>query len=80
MTGQGQPMHNSQHDPMGPPEQFYDPNNQMGVGDQNKTHSRFPQTDPRFGSDNGKRPGSVGNRERNTGPRVPQKRGARSKV
>ena len=31
MAQQQPPMHNSQHDPMGNPEQFYDPNNPMGV-------------------------------------------------
>ena len=67
-----QPMHNSQHEPMGNPEQFYDPNNPMGVDpNQNKTHTRFP--DPsrgQFAQSDGKRPGSVGNRDRKGG-RVP---------
>lgn len=36
-------MSNSQHEPMGAPEQFYDPNNPMGMHPQqpNKTHQRF---------------------------------------
>ena len=57
-------MHNSQHEMGGSPEQFYDPNNPMGVNvdpNANKTHTRFP---------NPARPGSVGNRERKGG-RVP---------
>ena len=75
MAQHQQPMHQSQHhEPMdGGPEQFYDPN-QMGVDpNQNKTHTRFP--DPgqggRFGTQDGKRPGSVGNRERKPGRGAP---------
>ena len=73
---QQQPMHNSQHDPMGGQDQFYDPNNPMGGADinPNKTHSRFPNAgDPRFAASDGKRPGSVGGRERKGG-RVPGQR------
>lgn len=76
-------MHSSQHhEPMdGGPEQFYDPNNQMGIDpNANKTHTRFP--DPaqgRFGTQDGKRPGSVGNRERKPGKGAPGMRG-RSKM
>ena len=65
-------MHNSQHDPMANADQFYDPNNPMGVDPaQNKTHTRFPNPgDNRFTSSDGKRPGSVGNRDRKVG-RIP---------
>ena len=74
------PLHNSQHEPMTAPDQFYDPNNPMGVDpSQNKTHTRFPDPgNTRFASDT-KRPGSVGNRERKAGRGIPGQRGARSK-
>ena len=56
----------------GGPDQFYDPNNPMGVDpNQNKTHTRFPDAARGgFAQSDGKRPGSVGNRERKGG-RVP---------
>ena len=74
-------MHNSQHDPMTGQDQFYDPNNPMGIDpNQNKTHTRFPAAGNRFDGSEGKRPGSVGNRERTNGRGIPGKRGARSKM
>lgn len=77
---QGQPLHQSQHDPMGQQEQFYDPNNPMGMDgvQPNKTGQRFHQPG-QFGEVE-KRPGSVGQRERVVGGRLPKARGARSKM
>merc|ERR1712060_917036 len=77
---QGQPLHNSQHEPMaGVQDQFYDPNNPMGMdANPNKTHQKFHN--PGFAPNDDRRPGSVGGRERNVGGRLPKARGARSKM
>ena len=53
-----QPMHMSQGEALpGQTEQFYDPNGAQDMG--GRTHTRFPQSNQRFTTSDGKRPGSA---------------------